>query len=184
MDSGRSWVGVYIPTAKLWYCLEWRANRVATRGIGRNIFLAPLSLCLRGMWPQVKLCWAWCPLSKGCKRQIPCEPLTAFPELAGRIENIKKARNDLGNTANPTPATGFYRICTNWVKNFLWRKGFVLYLHLAAAETMNGSPQGIWNPDWKKHTSLPLGLTTFSPCCQQKVKGCSEAGMLGVCYLC
>lgn len=42
VDSGRSWVGVYIPTANLWCCLEWRANRVAMRGVSRNIFLVPL----------------------------------------------------------------------------------------------------------------------------------------------
>lgn len=47
-------------------------------------------------------------------------------------------------------------------KDLPWRTQkveFVLYLYLAAAETMNGSPQGIWSPDWKKHTSLPPNWT-------------------------
>lgn len=74
-----SWVCVYTPTANPWCCLELRANRAAIRGGSRNIFLAPLSLCMSGMWAQLNPCWACCPLSQGCKSQFAHEPLTSSP---------------------------------------------------------------------------------------------------------
>lgn len=32
-----------------------------------------------GMWHRLNLCWAWWPLSKGCKGWFAHEPLTGFP---------------------------------------------------------------------------------------------------------
>lgn len=89
----------------------------------------------------------------------------AFLEQTGRIENMKKAWKYLENTANPTPTLqqdSLQNLQQAGFKDLPWRTQkveFVLYLYLAAAETMNGSPQGIWSPDWKKHTSLPPNWT-------------------------
>lgn len=82
-------------------------------------------------------------------------------------------------------------------KDLPWKThllGFVQYLYWATAEKINISFQGIWTEvmSWETHMHIcppKLDISwkrTLSLCCQQKVKRCSESGMLIFfsCYLC
>lgn len=153
MGSGTSWVWVYTPTANLWYCLELRGNRAAIRGVSRNIFLAPSSLCMSGMWHRLK----------PVRDSLPMNHSEAFPEQTGGIEKMKKAWKYLENTENPTLTLHWDSLPNSQqvgFKGLPWwtlRVGSVLYLYLAAAETMNG----IWSPFWENTHPFPQTGQSF-----------------------